>query len=92
MKRQKSFATTAQNALYLVATPIGNLEEMTPRAIEILKTADVIAAEDTRNTLRLLTHFGIHTKMIAHHRHNEQASTQGILKLLEEGKTIALVR
>lgn len=91
MKRQKSFATTALNALYLVATPIGNLEEMTPRAIEILKTADVIAAEDTRNTLRLLTHFGIHTKMIAHHRHNEQASTQGILKLLEQGKTIALV-
>ncbi len=91
MKRQKSFAITAQNALYLVATPIGNLEEMTPRAIEILKTADVIAAEDTRNTLRLLTHFGIHTKMIAHHRHNEQASTQGILKLLEQGKTIALV-
>ena len=91
MKRQKSFAITAQNALYLVATPIGNLEEMTPRAIKILKTADVIAAEDTRNTLRLLTHFGIHTKMIAHHRHNEQASTQGILKLLEQGKTIALV-
>lgn len=90
MKRQKSFDTECP-ALYLVATPIGNLEEFTPRAIDILKTVDVIAAEDTRNTMKLLSHFGIHTKMIAHHQHNERASALGLLQLLEEGKRVAIV-
>ncbi len=92
MKRQKSFSSAEHpNALYLVATPIGNLAEMTPRAIEVLNQVDVIAAEDTRNTLRLLSHFDIHTRLISHHQHNEYASAQGILKLLEEGKSVALV-
>lgn len=90
MKRQKSF-DASQPALYLVATPIGNLEEMTPRALTILKTVEVIAAEDTRNTRKLLTHFDIHTHLIAHHQHNEAASTRGLLSLLEAGKSIALV-
>lgn len=90
MKRQKSFEEN-QPTLYLVATPIGNLEEFTPRAIEILKNVDVIAAEDTRNTMKLLSHFGIHTKLIAHHQHNEQASAKGLIQLLEEGKSIAIV-
>lgn len=90
MKRQKSLEKTGA-ALYLVATPIGNLEEMTPRAIAVLKQVDVIAAEDTRNTRKLLTHFDIHTKLIAHHKYNEAASTHGLLELLDAGKSIALV-
>lgn len=90
MKRQKSFENN-QPTLFLVATPIGNLTEMTPRAIEILKSVDVIAAEDTRNTMKLLSHFEISTKCIAHHMHNEYDSAKGLLNLLEEGKNIAVV-
>lgn len=90
MKRQKSFENEYPT-LYLVATPIGNLSEMTPRAIEILKNVDVIAAEDTRNTMKLLSHFEIKTKCIAHHLHNEYESAKGLVCLLEEGKSIALV-
>lgn len=90
MKRQKSFAFD-QPSLYLVATPIGNLDEFTPRAVEVLKQVDVIAAEDTRNTMKLLTHFDIHTRLIAHHQHNEQASAKGLLEMLEDGKSIAIV-
>lgn len=90
MKRQKSFEKDCPT-LYLVATPIGNLDEFTPRAIEVLNTVDMIAAEDTRNTMKLLSHFSIHTRLIAHHQHNEQASAKGLLQLLEEGKSIAIV-
>lgn len=90
MKRQKSFEKDCPT-LYLVATPIGNLDEFTPRAIEVLNTVDIIAAEDTRNTMKLLSHFSIHTRLIAHHQHNEQASAKGLLQLLEEGKSIAIV-
>ena len=59
-------------ALYLVPTPIGNLNDMTPRAVETLKQADFIAAEDTRNTQKLLNHFDIHTKQISFHKFNTQ--------------------
>lgn len=90
MKRQKSFDNDRPTC-YLVATPIGNLNEMTPRAIEILKQVDVIAAEDTRNTGKLLAHFSIETRMISHHEHNETQSTNGILQLLEAGQNVALV-
>jgi 16S rRNA (cytidine1402-2'-O)-methyltransferase len=90
MKRQKSFDNDRPTC-YLVATPIGNLNEMTPRAIEILKQVDVIAAEDTRNTIKLLSHFSIETRMIAHHEHNETQSANGILSLLEAGQNVALV-
>jgi len=90
MKTQKSFDNDHPTC-YLVATPIGNLNEMTPRAIEILKQVDVIAAEDTRNTMKLLAHFGIETRMISHHEHNETASANGILQLLEAGQNVALV-
>lgn len=90
MQRQKSF-DFEQPTLYIVATPIGNLAEMTPRAIEVLQKVDVIAAEDTRNTKKLLHHFHIHTKLIAHHMHNEMQSAKGILELLQMRKSVAVV-
>lgn len=90
MLRQKSFENE-QATLYIVATPIGNLGEMSQRAIEILEKVDIIAAEDTRNTMKLLSHFHITTRLIAHHQHNEIHSANGLLELLEQGLSIALV-
>lgn len=90
MQRIKSFKND-KATLFLVATPIGNLSEMTPRAIETLKNVSIIAVEDTRVTGLLLKHFEIEAKMIIHQKHNEQASSDGIVKLLKEGNDIALV-
>lgn len=87
---QKSFQND-KNSLYIVATPIGNLSEMTPRAIEILNQVDIIACEDTRTSSVLLNYFNIKKKCIAYHNFNEKESTNGIIKLLEEGKNIALI-
>lgn len=77
--------------LFLVPTPIGNLEDMTFRAIRILKEADVILAEDTRTSAPLLKHFGIDKKAWAHHQHNEHQASTEIIRLLREGKKIALI-
>ena len=77
--------------LYIVATPIGNLGDITLRALDVLKSVDVIAAEDTRHTAKLLNHYEIKTKMISHHEHNEDESANGIIMLLEQGKCVALV-
>jgi 16S rRNA (cytidine1402-2'-O)-methyltransferase len=77
--------------LYLVPTPIGNLEDMTFRAIRILKEADVVLAEDTRNSAPLLKHFEINQKMYAHHQHNEHQATNEIIRFLKEGKNVALI-
>lgn len=77
--------------LYVVATPIGNLADITLRALETLKTVDAIAAEDTRHTSGLLSHFGISKKLIAVHEHNEHQSAEKLLQLLQAGKSIALV-
>ncbi|WP_134702224.1 16S rRNA (cytidine(1402)-2'-O)-methyltransferase [Ammoniphilus sp. YIM 78166] len=90
---QSSFTgdRSERGELYLVATPIGNLQDITVRALETLKMVDVIAAEDTRQTKKLLTHFEIDTKLISHHEHNKEASMKGILQWLQEGKKIALV-
>lgn len=77
--------------LYIVPTPIGNLDDITLRAIQILKQADTILAEDTRTSSVLLKHHGIQTNMIAHHKFNEHKSLQKIIELLQAGKTIALI-
>lgn len=77
--------------LYVVATPIGNLQDITLRAIETLNSVDVIAAEDTRHTSGLLKHLGINKKLIAVHQHNEQQSAQALLQRLQAGESIALV-
>lgn len=77
--------------LYLCATPIGNLQDMTFRAVEVLKEADLIAAEDTRNSRKLLDHFGIRTPMTSYHEHNKYDKARELIGLLEEGKNIALI-
>jgi len=90
MNRQKSFENE-KPTLYLVPTPIGNLNEMTPRAIDVLNSVDVIACEDTRNSGQLLKHFGISKRLIAYQNFNEASSTKGIINLLSQGKNIALI-
>lgn len=77
--------------LYIVATPIGNLEDITLRAIRVLENVDLIAAEDTRHTLKLLNHLNISKPMISYHRHNEEIRVDGLIKELKEGKNVAVV-
>ena len=77
------------STLYVVGTPIGNLGDITFRAVETFKSADVVAAEDTRHTLRLLNHLGIKKPLISCRAQNEEAASQKIVKLLDEGQTVA---
>jgi len=77
--------------LYLVPTPIGNLKDITLRALEVLNMVDLIAAEDTRHSLRLLNHFNIKKTLISYHMHNEQGRSENIIEILKQGKNIALV-
>ena len=77
--------------LYVVSTPIGNLEDITLRALHILQSVDVIAAEDTRHTRKLLTHHGISRPLLSYHDHNEVMQAPRLLALLQEGKSVALV-
>ena len=80
-----------QATLFLVATPIGNLNEVSERCLDVLRNVSVIACEDTRNSIKLLSHFDIHTKLITYHNFNERESTRGILSLLEKGEDVALI-
>src|SRR5512139_2838515 len=87
--------STGQNAstgtLYLVATPVGNLEDITLRALRILKEVDLIACEDTRHTAKLLTHYGIRTRTRSYHKFNDENRALQLIQMLREGKNIALV-
>ena len=77
--------------LFLIATPIGNLGDITYRAIETLKTVDIIAAEDTRHSLKLLNYLEISKPIISYHRHNEETKTEDLINILKEGKNIGLI-
>ena len=77
--------------LYIIATPIGNLEDITLRALRILKEVDIIAAEDTRQTLKLLNHYDISKHLISYHRHNEETKSNYLIEKLKEGQNIGLV-
>ena len=81
----------SQGKLYLVPTPIGNLKDITLRALEVLENADVVAAEDTRQTIKLLNHFNLKKTLISYHMHNEQGKSNEILERLKSGENIALV-
>ena len=83
--------TNKTGILYLCATPIGNLEDMTFRAVRILQEADLIAAEDTRNSIRLLNHFEIKTPMTSYHEHNKIEKAYQLVDLMRQGKNIALI-
>lgn len=90
MNKQESFKNN-RPTLYLVATPIGNLSELSKRAIETLQSVDIIASEDTRHTKQLCTHFKISGQLISYHAHNEDNSSDGIIDLLKQEKSVALV-
>ncbi|MHB1299894.1 MAG: 16S rRNA (cytidine(1402)-2'-O)-methyltransferase [Burkholderiales bacterium] len=81
----------AKGTLYVVATPIGNLRDITLRALDILKSVDVVAAEDTRTTSGLLKHYGISVRLVSLHQHNEREKSEVVLAHLGEGKQVALV-
>ena len=89
MKRIKSFEHSS--ICYLVATPIGNLNDLSKRALDILSNVDFIACEDTRNTSSLLSHFGINKPLISYHEHNEQMCSEKLISLLKDNKSIAIV-
>jgi 16S rRNA (cytidine1402-2'-O)-methyltransferase len=78
-------------ALYLVSTPIGNLSDMTRRAVDVIRAADVVFAEDTRRTSILLRHYGVDARLISAHEHNEAARAELVVELLREGKKVAMV-
>src|SRR3984885_11560593 len=87
----KAKIAAAGRALYLVGTPIGNLEDITLRALRVLKEVDIIACEDTRQTQKLLNHFAITTRTTSYHEHNEMAKSAELVKAMKEGASVALV-
>ncbi len=93
IEQSRAAASTlaARPALFLVATPIGNLEDITLRAVRVLKEVDVIACEDTRQTQKLLNHYAIATRTISYHEHNEMTRAAELVKQMQEGASVALV-
>ena len=91
MKKENEQESGRPGKLILTATPIGNLEDMTFRAVRMLQEADLIAAEDTRNTIRLLNHFDIHTPLTSYHEYNRISKAQELVRQMQEGKVVALV-
>ncbi|WP_067841309.1 16S rRNA (cytidine(1402)-2'-O)-methyltransferase [Amphibacillus sediminis] len=92
MNKQKSFEDKGPaGILYVVPTPIGNLEDITIRGLNTLKSVDLIAAEDTRNTKKLLTHFDIHCSMVSYHEHSQDSRVAHLISQLKNGKDVALV-
>ena len=89
--RFRSASTASRGKLFIVATPIGNLDDLTPRAREVLAAVDVIAAEDTRHTRGLLSRIGVEARLIAYHEHNERERVAELLERLASGATVALV-
>lgn len=87
----ESGGAAGSGRLFVVATPIGNLGDATPRSIDVLKAVDVIAAEDTRHTRKLLSHFGISTSLLAFHDHNEDRAAGAVVERIEGGQDVALV-
>ena len=87
MEKEKPMA----GKLYLCATPIGNLGDMTPRVVETLQMVDLIAAEDTRNSLKLMTHFDIHTPMTSYHEYNKVEKAHTLIAKMQEGQNVALI-
>ena len=79
------------NSLYIVSTPIGNLDDITIRAIEILKNSDIILCEDTRHSLKLLNHFKIKKTLVSYHKFNEKKELEKIIKYINEGKILSLI-
>jgi 16S rRNA (cytidine1402-2'-O)-methyltransferase len=90
-KTARDISATAGPALYLVATPIGNLQDITLRALRVLKEVDVIACEDTRQTHKLLDHYAIATRTTSYHEHNEMTRSAELVKQMQEGASVALV-
>lgn len=90
-ERRSNDRRESKGRLYVVATPIGNLEDITLRALKVLKSVQLVAAEDTRRTGNLLRHYDIHTSILSVHEHNERARVQGILGRLSKGESVALV-
>ncbi|HNQ56856.1 MAG TPA: 16S rRNA (cytidine(1402)-2'-O)-methyltransferase [Candidatus Desulfobacillus denitrificans] len=91
MKHRDRGTGLKTSALYVVATPLGNLGDIGARALEVLRGADAVACEDTRHTRRLLDHFGIRAETFSLHEHNEAATAEKLIRLLREGRTLALV-
>ena len=80
-----------KNNLYIVSTPIGNLEDITLRAIEVLKNSDIIIYEDTRHSLKLLNHLKIKKRLVSYHKYNEKKQSTNIIKHINEGKILSLI-